>query len=207
MDLPKPFAFRTSAPGRKHGPAGYANYREYKDWLRDEFEFRCVYCMERETWYPSAQAAFAVEHVLAQVKRPDLICNYDNLAYSCLRCNSLKEDLETLDPSRDTLSDHLYFEADGSVVPRTNEGQEFILLFHLNAAPASSVRKEKLWILSLKTQYPTNPHVTMLYQKTFGYPEDLPDLTAKRPKSNTRPDGVRSCHFVRRREGNLPEVY
>jgi hypothetical protein len=207
MDLPKPFAFPTFAPARKHGPAGYVNYQEYKDWLRDEFEFRCVYCLERENWYPNGQAAFAVEHILAKVKRPDLVSDYDNLTYACLRCNSLKQDLETLDPSRVALGEHLYFEADGSVVGRSDEGREFILLFHLNAAPASDVRNEKLIILRLKKQYPNNSDVEILFRKTFGYPEDLPDLRSKQPKSNSRPDGVSLCHFVRRLEGKLAEVY
>jgi len=207
MDLPKPFAFPMFALGRKHGPSGYEHYQEYKDWLRDEFEFRCIYCLERENWYPSRQAAFAVEHILARVNRPDLLCDYDNLAYACLRCNSLKQDVETLDPSRIPLGEHLYFEADGSLVARSVEGREFILLFHLNAAPASKVRSEKLSILRLKKQYPDDPEVEILFRKTFGYPEDLPDLRLKRPKTNSRPDGVNDCHFVRRIEGKLPEIY
>jgi hypothetical protein len=209
MDLLKPFSFSCSVPGRKHGPAGYVNYQEYKDWLRDEFVFRCVYCLERGTWYPSRQAAFAVEHILPQVKRPDLVCDYDNLAYACLRCNSLKQDVETLDPSRVALGEHLCFEPDGSVVGLTDEGREFILLFLLNEAPASEVRKEKLTILRLKGDYPDNAEVDKLFRETFGYPDDLPDLrpSAKRPKSNSRPDGIRECHFIRKLEGKLPEVY
>src|SRR6516225_8523959 len=162
MDLLKPFCFPSSAPGRKHGPGGYANYQEYKDWLRDEFDFRCVYCLERETWYPSRQGAFAVDHILPQLKRPDLVCDYDNLVYACLRCNSFKQDFETLDPSRGALDEHLYFEPDGSVVARTDDGREFILLFHLNAAPASDVRNEKLRILRLKGLYPDDPEVAKL---------------------------------------------
>jgi HNH endonuclease len=209
MDLPNPFSLPALAPGRKHGPAGYVNYQEYKDWLRDEFIFCCVYCLERETWYPSRQAAFAVEHILPQVKRPDLVCEYDNLAYACLRCNSFKQDLETLDPSRVALAEHLYFEPDGSVVGRTDEGREFILLFHLNAARASDTRKEKLAILRLKGTYPADSEVDQLFRVTFGYPEDLPDLRtpAKRPKSNSRPQGAHECHFARNLQGKLPEVY
>jgi hypothetical protein len=209
MDLPNPFSLPGLAPNRKHGPAGYVNYQEYKDWLRDEFVFRCVYCLERELWYPNRQAAFAVEHILPQAKRPDLVCEYDNLAYACLRCNSLKQDLETLDPSRVKLADHLLFEPDGAVVGRTDEGREFILLFHLNAAPAFDIRKEKLAILRLKAAYPADAELDALYRATFGYPKDLPDLrpTAKRPKSNSRPQGVHECHFVRNQQGMLPEVY
>jgi hypothetical protein len=209
MQLLIPFSLSLSAPVRKHGPAGYVNYQEYKDWLRDEFIFRCVYCLERETWYPSRQAAFAVEHIIAQLKRPDLVCEYDNLTYGCLRCNSLKQLLETLDPTRVALSEHLSFWPDGSVEAHTDEGRDFILLFHLNAPPALDVRMEKLTILRLKGLYPDNLEVDALFRRTFGYPEDLPDLRppAKKPKSNSRPDGVHTCHFVRKLEGTLPEVY
>jgi hypothetical protein len=207
MNLPKPFAFPSSIPDRKHGPGGYENYQEYKDWLRDEFEFRCVYFMEREAWYPNRQAAFAVEHIVPQVERPDLICDYGNLGYACLRCNSLKLNLKTLDPSKTVLGEHLRFEPDGSVAARTDEGRDFILLFHLDDEPATAVRREKLLILRLKQLYPESIEVTTLFQKAFGYPEDLPDLRTKRPKSNSRPDGARNCHFVRRLEGKLSEVY
>src|SRR5262249_14428038 len=145
-------------------------------------------------WYPSGQAAFAVEHILAKVKRPDLICDYDNLSYACLPCNSLKQDIETLDPSRVALGEHLSFEADGSIVARSNEGREFILLFHLDAVPASNVRNEKLRILTLKKQHPDNADVEILFRRTFGYPENLPDLRRKQPRTNSRPHGVNDCH-------------
>ncbi len=69
------------------------------------------------------------------------------------------------------------------------------------------MRKEKLGIVRLKTLYPENLDVEKLFRETFGYPADLPDLTAKRPKSNSRPDGVHECHFLRRFEGRLPEAY
>jgi hypothetical protein len=209
MDLPKPFFFPKTAPGRRHGPAGYVNYEEYKDWLRDEFTFRCVYCLERETWYPSRQAAFAVDHILPQIKRQDLVYDYDNLVYACLRCNSFKRDLEILDASRVALAKHLHFKSDGSVVARTRKGREFILLFHLNVAPATAVRNEKLRILRLKRRCPDNSEVDQLFRETFGYPEELPDLRppAKRPKANSRPEGVYECHFVRKREERLPQVY
>jgi hypothetical protein len=34
---------------RRHGPAGYDDYASYRDWLRDEFTFRCVF------WWCRAQ--------------------------------------------------------------------------------------------------------------------------------------------------------
>ncbi len=37
-----PFQYSEKAHMRKHGPSGYLTYETYKDWLRDEFSFRCV---------------------------------------------------------------------------------------------------------------------------------------------------------------------
>ena len=44
------FDYPESRSERIHGPAGYATYESFRPWLRDEFTFRCVYCLKRETW-------------------------------------------------------------------------------------------------------------------------------------------------------------
>jgi hypothetical protein len=62
MNLPTPFAYPTTPHMRRHGPLGYENYQNYKPFLRDEFTFRCVYCLERETWYPNREASFSTDH-------------------------------------------------------------------------------------------------------------------------------------------------
>jgi hypothetical protein len=64
MTVSAPFAYPVTAHERRHSPAGYVDYQNYKPWLRDEFTFRCVYCLERERWYPSGAAAFSVDHVV-----------------------------------------------------------------------------------------------------------------------------------------------
>src|SRR5947209_17514667 len=90
---PTPFAYPLAPHARRHGPRGYGGYRGYqrfKPWLRDDFTFRCVYCLFRERWYPNGQDAFSVEHVTPQALAPDRVCDYDNLVYACVRCNSLK---------------------------------------------------------------------------------------------------------------------
>jgi hypothetical protein len=33
---------------RRHGPQGYVDAASYRPWLRDDFAFRCVYCLFRE---------------------------------------------------------------------------------------------------------------------------------------------------------------
>jgi len=45
-------AFRyTATPHvRRHGPCGYGDVESYRPWLRDEFTFRCLYCLFREQW-------------------------------------------------------------------------------------------------------------------------------------------------------------
>ena len=43
-----PFEYPSSPHRRRHGPLGYADYASFRPWLRDEFSFRCVYCLLRE---------------------------------------------------------------------------------------------------------------------------------------------------------------
>ncbi len=38
-----PFSYPAGAHVRRHGPQGYAEYANYRPWLRDEFTFRCAY--------------------------------------------------------------------------------------------------------------------------------------------------------------------
>src|SRR5438874_5606389 len=93
-----PFQYFRTPHTRRHGPEGYVQYESYKDWLRDEFTFRCVYCLERERWHD--QASFGVDHVLPKgvAGFAHLVCVYRNLVYACNRCNSIKQDEILLDP-------------------------------------------------------------------------------------------------------------
>ena len=86
----KPDAFRyPNVPlARRHGPEGYADYRSYRPWLRDEFAFRCVYCLIREQW-GRVSGEFDLDHFLPQASHPDQTIEYDNLVYACHTCNQL----------------------------------------------------------------------------------------------------------------------
>ena len=44
-----PFSYPAAVHVRRHGPQGYADYASYRPWLRDEFAFRCVYCLLRDS--------------------------------------------------------------------------------------------------------------------------------------------------------------
>jgi len=120
------FDYPAAPHARKHGPSGYAQYPYYKPWLRDEFTFRCVYCLEREVWYPDRANSFHVEHILAKVSNPGSITAYPNLAYSCGRCNTFKGIDPLLNPTTDSFGDHLKVNDDGSVIGLTNEGKVLI---------------------------------------------------------------------------------
>ena len=82
------FDYPDSAHQRRHGPV-YNSCPPYRDWLRDEFTFRCVYCLIREQWTRGA-AEFDIEHWIAQANDPAKEFDYDNLFYSCHLCNSTK---------------------------------------------------------------------------------------------------------------------
>ena len=65
------FEYPISPHVRRHGPAGYKDYNSFRDWLRDEFTFRCVYCLHREQW-GSRGVAFHIEHFIPSVTDPNL---------------------------------------------------------------------------------------------------------------------------------------
>ncbi len=77
---------------RRHGPRGYLEANTYKPWLRDEFTFRCVYCLSRERWRPDGQEDFAVDHIAPSSADPSHIHDYENLCYACCSCNRNRQD-------------------------------------------------------------------------------------------------------------------
>src|SRR5260370_24470025 len=92
---------------RRHGPGGYRYYQSYKPWLRDEYGFRCVYCLCRERWFPDGDDHFSVDHVDAQSEAPERRTEYDNLVFACCQCNSSKRDCTWLqNPDRVALATH-----------------------------------------------------------------------------------------------------
>ena len=93
------FRYRGQALIRRHGPAGYKDYRSYRPWLRDEFAFRCVYCLVREQW-GRMTGEFDLDHFLPQVTHPAQAVEYDNLLYACGTCNLRKGAGLLPDPSQ-----------------------------------------------------------------------------------------------------------
>jgi hypothetical protein len=207
--LPEPFAYPQEPHRRRHGPAGYEDYGHYKPWLRDEFTFRCAYCLERETWYPSRAASFSADHFIPVVLDPDREWDYGNLVYACTRCNSAKSALiPLLDPTVSAFGAHVQVAADGAIAALTPQGQQLIDLFHLDKPPAREVREEYLLLLRAKKEHPDNPTIHALFLRKFGYPTDLPDLRKLRPPGgNAKKSSEDTCCQARRERGELPEYY
>jgi hypothetical protein len=208
MTPPNSFAFAADPHVRKHAPAGYRNYQDHKPWLRDEFEFRYVYCLQREMWSRERHAVFSVDHIIPQADDGTLVCVYGNLVYACLRCNSAKQDVLVLDPTHLGIGRHLRVETDGIVTGLTDEGKFLIELLHLNAGSALGERRRILRVLRRREKYPGDQDVAADFREAFGYPEELPDLrTLRPPVGNPLEANEANCFYARREKGELPDVY
>lgn len=90
---------------RREIPPAYTDHRDYVPHLRKDFTFRCAYCERTEAYFGGAEA-FEVDHFRPQSKFPELRNTYENLYYSCGKCNGHKS--ETW-PSADQLSSEVSF--------------------------------------------------------------------------------------------------
>lgn len=187
---------------RKHGPSGYATYSAYRPWLRDEFTFRCVYCLAREQW-GRATGDFGVDHFQPQTRSPDKALDYENLLYCCQSCNALKGDADTPDPCAALTGEQIRVRADGTVEGLTREAKRIIRLLALDSESCN--RWRRLWLrnIELAAEYSPDQYVQLM-----GFPDDLPDLSQLRPPGgNSRIRGVEQSYFARRQRGELPDTY
>lgn len=204
------FVYPAKHHNRRHGPRGYTEFQNFKPWLRDEFEFRCIYCLDRERWYPNGQEAFSVEHCLAQHLYPWLICDYDNLLYACLRCNSRKGAASVPDPTKVIFGQHLQVREDGYIEPLTDDGKRMVEILGLNR-PARRVEfRSRMFaqVRLLQEKAATSPEAADLLRRWLGYPDDLPDLSGlKPPGGNSRPVGVTQSFHALREKRKLKDTY
>ena len=199
-----PFDYPPVPHVRRHGPAGYADLASYRPWLRDEFSFRCVYCLLREQW-GRVRGSYDIDHFLPVVDHVALVLDYDNLLYACATCNSAKGSREVPDPLQVLTSPSVQVGEDGFLHATTPEAARLIKLLGLNGKGAVEFRL--LWIGIVALAAKGDPE---LHKRLMGYPgpSDLPDLTRLRPpRGNHRPEGVKqSCHS-QWHHGVLPETY
>ena len=196
--MTEPFTYPAVPHARRHGPRGYADHESYRPWLRDEFAFRCVYCLIREMWGPF-KGVYALDHFLPIAVRPDLAREYDNLLYGCVSCNLSKGSQATPDPLSRLLDPEVKVSEDGGIHANTPPAGKLIELLGLNRPRLREFRE--LWIRIVRLAALHDP---ALFQQLMRYPADLPDLTALRPpEDNTRPDGIPQSHFARQQRGEL----
>jgi len=202
------FAYPRVVHERRHGPLGYLDYGDFKPWLRDDFQFCCVYCLCRERWFPDGDEAFSVDHVQPQSVASRLVCNYDNLVYACCHCHSAKRNVTQIaHPCSQPFGEHLEVMEDGAIRGLTVVGRDLIQICQLDRPRLTEFRRRMRRLSRLLTSRQTADALE-LRRKYFGYPDNLPRLTTLRPPGgNSRPDGVSACFFERRRLGLLPDFY
>lgn len=178
---------------RKHGPAGYKDHSSFRPWLRDEFSFRCVYCLNREQW-TSFGGNFDIDHFVPREVNPSLSLDYDNLVYACHRCNLTKSSKLIPDPSRFGFGGCIELDADGTYRPLDQNGVCLIELMDLNDPSLIRYRLLIADILMLAKQSESS-----IFQRMLGLPENCPNLRRLRPPGgNQRPEGLNRCWHIKR---------
>lgn len=195
FDYPEPRSERT------HGPAGYSSYESFRPWLRDEFKFRCVYCLKRETW-GQVTGEFELDHFEPQSLARERTLDYFNLVYACRRCNSVKLDQPIDDPLMLLSSDVVAVSPDGVLSSDSPAAKRLIRQIDLNSPLLRRWRVMWLRIADLARE-----RDTALYHQLTGFPENLPDLGRLRPPSNFRLEGIEISWYAKRQRGQLPESY
>jgi hypothetical protein len=201
------FLYPGAAHARRHGPRGYLQYESYKPWLRDEFSFRCVYCLCRERWFPDGEAAFAVDHVQPQSTAPELRNEYDNLVYSCCQCNALRAATAVLDPCQHAYGQQIRVLESGLVEALTPAGTELIEICRLNRPPLVAFRRGMIQLLNFLRER-KGMEAQALLDSILGFPVSLPNLAQlKPPGGNSRPDGIPQSYIERKNRGQLTTRY
>ncbi len=197
-----PFEYPSTPHIRRHAPDGYRDYLRFHPWLRDEFWFRCVFCLHREQWPTTSE--FEIDHSIPVSERPDLECCYGNLLYVCRRCNNLKTDCRVPDPGLVAYGSCLRVHADGSITALNSEGHTLIRLLRLDRPKRIRQRRMILELLEILAKNTGNKRQL---RDWLGFPVNLDDLRRLRPTSNGRPEGLQESAFVLRERGLLPDLY
>lgn len=197
-----PFRYPDAPYVRRHQPRGYADYDSYRPWLRDEFTFRCVYCLLREQW-GLVRATFALDHFLPIAVYPEQVTNYDNLVYACASCNAAKGSCLVPDPCSVMQNGDVFVHEDGTIEAKTVKARRLIRVLGLDDPEYTEFRRLWVDIIALASRRDRT-----LYGRLMGFPDDLPNLRRLRPpRGNGRSAGLEACYFTLRKKGLLPATY
>lgn len=197
-----PYRYPTQARSRRHGPAGYKDYRDYRPWLEDEFLFRCVYCLKRQKW--ARTDTWSVDHLIPQAEAPERACDYSNLVLTCQWCNNRKLAYSVPDPVAVAYGNCLQVDdSTGQVRSLNEDGEILIRVLKLNSDEHVRTRFDRLRNLSIMARCAPDE-----WKRMMSFPEDLPNLRRKSPPGgNSRPEGLDECWYEQRQRNQLPEVY
>ena len=196
-----PFAYPKTPHVRRHGPYGYKEYESYRDWLRDEFSFRCVFCLSREQW-GLVRGMWDIDHFAPQHNYPQRKLDYENLLYACHTCNSTKSDQIVPDPCEIAFGECIEVHEDGTISALNENGER--LIDRLRLDNEDYTRARRLIITTLRSLARHDKQTYVLWMR---YPEDLPDLSRLKPPGNSKPEGISDSCYARRTRGELPEIY
>ncbi len=197
-----PFAYPVQPHARRHGPMGYSAHRQYRNWLRDEFSFRCVYCLFRETWLTRRQN-WQIDHFVPKSIHPLGALDYDNLVLACNCCNHSKAAHLVPDPCKVGYGTCVEVADDGEIHALNDNGITLIEALGLDAEDYREFRRAVFeWLDEL-------PPKGRSFKRLFGFPNELPDLSQepKPPGGNKRPHGMNESFFEQRRQSRLPDFY
>jgi hypothetical protein len=176
-----PFSFPRNRHTRRHQPPVFANYQRYKEYLRDEFRFRCVYCLSREGWMPGA-TFFGVEHFLPKSQFIRLNCQYQNLLYACAECNSAKGDVvlpDDLHPEVNPLGLHMKCDPRGKMlaISGSKDGEYLIDLLQLNRPRLIVWRRKFIVLLQELLRRQKDTRCVELLELFYGFPGNMPTFS------------------------------
>jgi HNH endonuclease len=199
--VPLPFVYPSKPHVRRHGPQGYSQYRDYRNWLRDEFAFRCIYCLRRETWLTTPRD-YQLDHFLPKSDHPDVERDYDNLVYACSECNGTKAAKYLPSPESVPYGNCLRVDENGEIHALNDRGKTIIEALRLDAKERINLRRKIIETVAEARRG------SKTLKWCLGYPENMPNLDAeKKPKENKREKGIRESHYARKSRNELPDYY
>ena len=186
MKFADPFQYPAKPLSRRHGPEGFSKYSHHRPWLRDEFDFRCIYCLKRETW-AFQDGEFELDHQVAKTIAPKLCREYTNLVYACGNCNRRKGVKRLPAPESIAYGACMQVKSNGEIIALNTQGETLIDELALDGKKLTAKRAQ--WIRTMRALQQTDHG---LFLEWMGFPADMPDLaTVKpKPKRNRRPQGI-----------------
>jgi hypothetical protein len=139
---------------RRHSPRKAGDYRKYRNCVRPEFTFRCVYCLTSELELPaSPHGGFEIDHFRPVERFPTWVAKYTNLYWACPLCNrskgktwpqpdEAKQGFGFVDPCDEPMAEHLSVSGD-EVVPKSAKGEYTIKQVGLNSAAHRKRRQQR----------------------------------------------------------------